>query len=94
MAVAAPDTISSVEAVISSINRDTVELQITGSYETFCWPKNLVKKDINVGEKIWIEIKNPAGPGNELQNIIEKAKAQDLGKDPVQQQKLLEKLIN
>lgn len=82
--------ISQLEAVVSSMNENFVELQLTGSYETVQWPKSLLQKNIQVGEKIMIELKNH--PLTNIQKVVEKAKKEPA--DTTRQRALLESLIN
>ncbi len=84
--------ISQVEAVISSINGNCAELQLAGSYETFQWPLNMLDRDIQVGEKILLELKDH--PVTAIQQVLEKEKSKKGNKDLDQQRKLLESLIN
>jgi hypothetical protein len=83
-------SLSKVEAVVSSINENFIELQMTGSYESLRWPRQELQRSINVGEKILLELKNHPITG--IQKTIEKAKQEN--KDPFEQRKLLENLIN
>lgn len=83
-------SISRVEAVVTSMDENLIELQITGSYETFQWPRNMLQTNIQVGEKILLELKKH--PATAIQKVVEKAKQET--KDPSLQIKLLESLIN
>lgn len=84
--------LSRVEAVISSMNENMVELQIAGSYETFQWPRNMVQVDFIIGQKIILELKHH--PVTNIQKVVAIAKSSQEAKDGVQQIKLLESLIN
>ncbi len=83
-------SLSRVEAVVTSMDENFAELQIAGSYETFLWPRKEILPNIAVGQKILIELKNHPLTG--IQKTVEKAREEN--KDPVQQIKLLESLIN
>jgi|GEM_PF-6443720 len=85
-------TISRVEAVVCSMDENTIELQIAGSYETIKWPSSSMNVKISVGEKILIELKNL--PSTSIQKMVDASKQNQPGKDPIQQRKLLESLIN
>lgn len=82
--------LSRVEAVVTSMDENSAELQIAGSYETFRWPRKEIRPDIAVGQKILLELKNHPLTG--IQKTVENARQEN--KDPVQQIKLLESLIN
>ncbi len=84
--------LSRVEAVVTSMDENSVELQIAGSYETFRWPRKEIRPDIAVGQKILLELKNHPLTG--IQKTVEYAKTKPEGKDHFQQIKLLESLIN
>jgi hypothetical protein len=87
-----PSTLSRVEAVVSSMDDTFAELQLAGSYETVKWPRSSLTGDINIGEKILLEIKNH--PLTSIQKVVEKTKQRHGNKDPAEQRKLLENLIN
>lgn len=89
---ATPSTLSRVEAVVSSMDDTFAELQISGSYETVKWPRSSLLSSICVGEKILLEIKNH--PVTSIQKVVEKARQNPGDKDPEEQRKLLESLIN
>lgn len=89
---ASPDIISRVEAVVSSIDQDSVELQIAGSYETFQWPRNMLNGNVTVGGKIILELKNH--PLTNIQKVVENAKETSKDKNPTHLRKILESLIN
>jgi len=92
MEVSTNNSISRVEAVVTAINDNFVEIQIAGSYETFQWPRNMLQQDIRVGEKILLEIKEH--PVTSIQKVVENAKQNGEDKNPTTQRKLLESLIN
>ena len=95
-------TLSRVEAVVTAVNNEFVELQIVGSYETYKWPRAMLNKNSSptVGEKILLELKNSPQSGSSeraiqnIQTIVEKAKTHESKNDPIEQIKLLESLIN
>lgn len=89
---APPSTLSRVEAVVSALDDTFAELQLAGSYETVKWPRSSLLSSIGVGEKILLEIKNH--PLTSIQKVVEKAKQNHGDKDPAEQRKLLENLIN
>jgi len=85
--------LSTVEAVVSSTDENFLELQIAGSYETFQWPRCELKQNIPIGEKVHLELKNHRNhqPLTSILKTVEKAQT---SKDPSEQRKLLESLIN
>ena len=90
--------LSKVEAVVNSADENFLELQIAGSYETFRWPRCELQKDISVGEKILLELKNhrtnqPLKSAS-ITSIDKTAEKAQISKDPGEQRKLLESLIN
>ena len=95
-------TLSRVEAVVTAVNNEFVELQIVGSYEIYKWPRAMLNGGNSpaVGEKILLELKNSPQSGSSekavqnIQKIVEKAKAHESKNDPIEQIKLLESLIN
>lgn len=79
------ETLSRVEAVVTGMTPDFVELQIAGSYETFQWPRAMINNTPQIGEKIVLELKNLA---------VATMPAREIKHDSSQQIKLLESLIN
>ena len=79
--------LSRVEAVVTAVNNEFVELQIIGSYETFQWPRAMLQGNPcpAIGEKIILELKNLSATS------IQKHESKN---DPIEQRKLLESLIN